>query len=84
MVKTGHFVELIRREKILLVSSLKLIIDVIRKLLIVHRIVNGEPIPQPKAYFNRLNSKKEKKTVSIKPVLKRKISATNPFKKESL
>ena len=61
MVKTGHFVELIRREQILLVSSLKLIIDVNRKLLIVHRIVNGDLIPQPKAYFDRFDWKKEKK-----------------------
>ena len=74
MVKTGHFVELIRREKILLVSSLKLIIDVNRKLLIVHRIVNGTPFHSQSLTLTGSTERKKKiiKTVSIKPVLKRK------------
>jgi len=46
-------VELIRKEKNPAGKySVQLIIDVNRKLSVVGRIVNGGPIPQPKAYFN--------------------------------
>ena len=48
--------ELIRREKNPTGKySVQLIIDVNRKLSIVGRIVNGGPIPQTKAYFNRFD-----------------------------
>ena len=74
--------ELIRREKNPTGKySVQPIIDVNRTLSIVRRIVNGSPIPQPKAYFNSTDWKKKK--IDKACFKEKQLEATTPFKTEN-